>query len=320
MPEISFIIPLFNKKTTVKRAIDSILKQVKHQCLFEIIIVNDGSTDGSLESISCSPDLPIIIYSQENKGVSSARNKGALIASYDYLFFLDADDELLPCALETMIKLIEEFPLASHYTGSFNIVNNNSSIISPRGRHFVGGDGYIKSFSYLYSRYRGLIHSSSVCIRKSIFLSLGGFPEGASLGEDIYFWIRLSEEGLLAHTPKIIALVHRDAPNRTADRMKHSAEIPFFVTYYKTRKCSPYYAENPVNRSLIFKLSLLNQFGFVLSNRQRPAFALANSYRDEFPRFALLFSIALIPRGLIYLAQKLVHQFMTSSLHLRSRS
>lgn len=100
---ISVIIPVYNKERSLKKTIHSVLSQSFKD--LEILCVNDGSTDSSLEILKSFDDKRIRIVSQANSGVSAARNKGLELSKGEWLFFLDADDELLPAALETLHNL-----------------------------------------------------------------------------------------------------------------------------------------------------------------------------------------------------------------------
>jgi len=106
--QFSVIIPLYNKESHIQRAIKSVLAQTYPH--FELIIVDDGSTDGSFETASDIQDARIRIIRQENRGVSAARNRGVAEAKYDWVAFLDGDDEWLPDFLMQMYKLCNDFP------------------------------------------------------------------------------------------------------------------------------------------------------------------------------------------------------------------
>ena len=97
MPKISIIIPLYNKEAAIERTIQSVLCQEFHD--FELIVVNDGSTDHSLDVVKGISDERIRIINQQNSGVSAARNRGMNEANGEYVLFLDADDNLLENAL-----------------------------------------------------------------------------------------------------------------------------------------------------------------------------------------------------------------------------
>lgn len=106
-PKISVIIPLYNKEKIVERSVNSVLSQSFKN--FELIIVDDGSTDNSFEIVNNIKDDRIKLMRQENGGPSKARNTGAKRACGEWIVFLDADDELLPCALKVFILLIKKY-------------------------------------------------------------------------------------------------------------------------------------------------------------------------------------------------------------------
>src|SRR5690554_6757829 len=113
----SVIIPLYNKEYIVDRCLKSLAEQTRLPD--EIVIVNDGSTDGSYTIASDfkaqHPEISIVLINQENAGVSAARNKGASLASNELICFLDADDEWKTLFLHEMECLVKEFPNAVLY-------------------------------------------------------------------------------------------------------------------------------------------------------------------------------------------------------------
>lgn len=141
MPKISVIISLYNKELYVEKTIDSILKQTYDD--YEAIIVDDGSTDESVNIIKTrySSDK-IKIYSKQNGGPSSARNYGVRKAQGEWVVFLDADDMLLPYALDHFMSLIEnnkglKYFVCNYYIGSnsraklFSLVKHNGILKHP---------------------------------------------------------------------------------------------------------------------------------------------------------------------------------------------
>lgn len=127
-PYISVIIPLYNKELIVERSIKSVLNQSFKD--FELIIVDDGSTDGSVSIVESIHDDRIRLFKQENGGPSKARNTGVKMAKGDWVLFLDADDELLLDALETFLTLINKFP-------NFDIYNCGRYVQKGREKHYL---------------------------------------------------------------------------------------------------------------------------------------------------------------------------------------
>ena len=112
-PKVSVIIPLYNKADYIKRAIDSVLLQTEDN--FELIVINDGSTDNSETIVSRYNDPRVLLVNQENQGVAKTRNRGVILAQSRLVSFLDADDEWDPHFLETMINLTYKYPNSGLY-------------------------------------------------------------------------------------------------------------------------------------------------------------------------------------------------------------
>ena len=123
-PLVSIIIPTFNRAHLIVETLDSVLAQTYSN--WECIVVDDGSTDGTREMLEAFPQ--VIYHYQSNAGVCTARNKGAEIATGDWLIFLDSDDELLPSALADFSKAIGEKPSASILLGGYYLKKNGMKI------------------------------------------------------------------------------------------------------------------------------------------------------------------------------------------------
>lgn len=117
MPKIAVVIPLYNKENFIKQTLESVLNQTFTD--FEVLIVNDGSTDKSWEIVSEFADERIRLYSQENSGVSKTRNTGIANASGELIVFLDADDYWYPNHLEEIYQLYLDFPECGIYANRY---------------------------------------------------------------------------------------------------------------------------------------------------------------------------------------------------------
>lgn len=212
----SIIIPLYNKEKHVKKAIDSVLNQTFRQ--FELIVVNDGSTDRSLDvvkkllqSLYANEFLngKVKIIDQSNRGVSSARNIGVKNAAYEYIAFLDADDWWDKTFLDEQTRLIKSFPGANIYGTGYYRVKNGRNIKSRIG-YEDNYSGYIDYFkAYMFKWYMPLT-SISVVIPKETYISQRGFNENLKFGEDFHLWIRLAISGKVAYINKPLAYYNQD--------------------------------------------------------------------------------------------------------------
>ena len=137
--EFSVVVPLYNKEREVGAALDSVLGQ--RRLPREIIVVDDGSTDGGAAVVGGYTSPLIRLVTQKNAGVSAARNRGAVLARSEYIAFLDADDRWQPGYLEKMAFLIEQYPDCGAYAA--DILQRTSGTGGNRSRLFPGGDAFL---------------------------------------------------------------------------------------------------------------------------------------------------------------------------------
>lgn len=225
---LSVVIPLFNKKESIKSTITSVLNQCYAE--FELIIVNDGSTDGSEHIVREFNDKRIKLINIENSGVSVARNIGIEAASSEYVCLLDADDYWKSAHLEKIANLITLHPQCALYSSSYFEVLEDGATFIPKNKYSKDYMGVLDDFYLDYSRLRGLINSSSVCINKLLFQQMGGFPRDVKLGEDIYVWLKMSMLGKVAYSGDPQVVIRRNAENRTAVRVNN--DILYHVKYF----------------------------------------------------------------------------------------
>lgn len=229
MPLISVVIPLYNKELHIKRTIDSILAQKVQD--FEIIVIDDGSTDKSAEVVKNFTDTRIRLIQQENAGVSAARNKGIENSKADIIAFLDADDEWTPSFLETVLRLREKYPEAGAYStaidvykyGRINSVKYNAIPPAP-------WEGLVPRYFLTVATGTYPVCSSAVCIPKRIFSELGVFQVGACWGEDDEFWGRIALHYPIAFSREIGAIYHKEAINRACNLSYRIEEHPLVKT------------------------------------------------------------------------------------------
>ena len=190
MPFFSVIIPLYNKEKFIENTLKSVLNQTFSD--FEIIIINDGSTDDSEKKVLPFQDARIRYYTQKNQGAASARNFGIDKANANYIAFIDADDLWYDNHLETLKNIIEEFPDAGIYSSRYELVYKNASTsVSEFNGLNAQYKGYVKD--YFYSTQNNSLSLTLVTvIPKEVFVEIGNFNSSISSGQDIDMWARIA--------------------------------------------------------------------------------------------------------------------------------
>lgn len=180
----SVVIPLYNKADTIERTIRSVWAQSFKD--YELIVVNDGSTDCSLDVVKrLSQNIPIQIIDKPNGGVSSARNAGAVVAKGKFIALLDGDDIWFPSHLALLADAIEKHPevrlLGSGY----------ERVLEKHKYYTIPWGGCCVRDVYLAFRYGQPVHTSTVVIDRLLWLEIGGFDSQYSFYEDYEFFFRL---------------------------------------------------------------------------------------------------------------------------------
>jgi len=195
---ISVVIPLYNKEKTIERALRSVLAQTFQD--FEVIVVDDGSTDQGPQVVSRLADSRIRLVWQANAGVSAARNRGVAEARSEVVAFLDADDEWLPPFLEAIQGLVRANPMAVLFaTGYFK--QTDDGVCRPVRVEAGGGWDYFQ----VAADGDPPVHVSAAAVRKSALEAIGGFPVGIRSGEDLLTWARLAAQFSLAYDERCLA-------------------------------------------------------------------------------------------------------------------
>lgn len=189
MPFFSVVIPLYNKEDFIENTLQSVLNQTYHD--FEIIIINDGSTDKSEEIVLKYKDERINFLSKKNEGVSVARNFGVRNSKSNLIAFLDADDIWFPDHLMELSKLYLEFPNCGMYCNRYRIKTTENHFQDPSFRSVDKSfRGIVENYFYSNKPFR-IATSSSVALPKAVFLELKGFKANCSNGEDVELWTKI---------------------------------------------------------------------------------------------------------------------------------
>ncbi|HOK35557.1 MAG TPA: glycosyltransferase family 2 protein [Candidatus Pacearchaeota archaeon] len=243
MPKISVIIPTYNRKDLLPRALQSVLNQTYKD--FELIIVDDGSTDNTKEIVEeFQKKDPRIFYlrNEKNNGQAAARNLGIKSAKGEYIAFQDSDDEWLPEKLEKQKKVFERGPedLGVVYTW-FLIQDDEEKKILEIRKNSYKGDVFL---AMLNTPFLGL---STLLIKKEVFQKVGLFDESLRACEDADFFIRAAKEYKFDFVgePLVIYNIHKKGQTKDDERAKGFVRV--FEKYQSIYKSHPKILSNQFN-------------------------------------------------------------------------
>lgn len=249
----SIIIPLYNKENHIEDTLKSVLNQTFTD--FEIIIINDGSTDNSLDKANTLKDSRIKIFTIKNQGVSYARNYGIKKANADYIAFLDADDLWLSNHLEELKKILEAHPNCGMYANAY-VKKLGKTTLEPLYIDIPENwNGVVKDY-FKSSTHSCIAWTSAVMIPKKIIEYFNGFDEKITLGagEDTDLWIRIAIKHPVAFNNKVTAVYNLHSENRIT---KSNTNLRQFLDLDK-------YEEEAKNNTSLKKYIDLNRFSIAL--------------------------------------------------------
>lgn len=212
MPLVSVVIPTYNYARYLPQSIESALGQT-HRGV-EVIVVDDGSVDGTRDVVGRYGDRVIYRY-QENIGLPRSRNQGARIARGEYFAFLDADDVWLPDKLEKQLPLLEKNPEVGMVCGMMDRIDIDGKPIPGLKPHLPPGETLAEMLQV------GTALPSTFLVRRSVFDRIGGFSESLSYMEDLYFGFQVAMLSKVIVMPDILAhyRVHGDSLSHQKEKM-----------------------------------------------------------------------------------------------------
>lgn len=240
MPKFSVIIPLYNKEKHIKNTLLSVIRQTYTD--FEVIVVDDGSTDNSLKEIDDIKDNRLKIVSQKNGGVSVARNTGIRMAKGYYISFLDADDSWNTEYLSTINQLTIKYSDSDIYVTGYRILLPNNKI-NYSSTFYNVTDGCESSYwETLGNRYE-FVWTSATTLKKSSIIKAGYFKPGEAVGEDLDLFSRVAQVN-----PKVAFSSSRCVDyNRCAE---NNARVSNKVAYPKAYLSVLIYEKNNPERTM----------------------------------------------------------------------
>ncbi len=203
-PLVTVIIPLYNGEQYIRRSVESVLAQTYDQ--FELIVIDDGSTDSGKDIVLTISDPRLRIVHQINMGVSAARNKGISEGRGKYYAFLDADDEWDIGFLEALVNLSYIYPLAGIYGSGYRFLFLDGNVIEITAAESKKKIKTVLITDYFYrSNFMGLINASGVMIPRHIFEQIGLFKIGEHYEEDDEMWVRIAFNYHIAYDTRILS-------------------------------------------------------------------------------------------------------------------
>jgi glycosyltransferase involved in cell wall biosynthesis len=230
MIQFSVAIPLYNKANFIQNCLESILKQTHKE--FEVILVNDGSTDGCETVVEKFQDSRIRLVHQENKGASAARNKAISLAKHEWIALIDADDYWYPNHLEELQNTIEQFPRA-------DVVCNNYEILLEKDyvKHPTFSIEYPLKAQYIKDYFKGslidpIALTCALCFTHSMFKKVDEFDIKIKSGQDIDLMVKFGLTATIAFNPKTSSRYIINSENNLAKTNSFTDRL-YFISKYK---------------------------------------------------------------------------------------
>jgi glycosyltransferase involved in cell wall biosynthesis len=215
IPEVSIIIPTYNHAALLGEALESVFSQTHRN--YEIIVVDDGSTDDTATILQPLIEQDVIRYFRQPKqGVSAARNRGISEAKGLYIAFLDSDDLFEPMKLDIQVKYLQDHPEVGLVHSGFTKFDNAGRDLGYRDPSWFSGVIYPQILFY----WTTLIAIDTVIVPKKVFDSVGLFNTTLSMGEDLDLWRRIARKYPFGFINKSLARVRVHTGNTSGDKLR----------------------------------------------------------------------------------------------------
>lgn len=223
-PSISVVVPLYNKERYILRCLESIRRQTFSD--YEVIVVDDGSSDGGGSLAAAFPDPRFRVVMQQNRGEGAARNRGISEAEGTLIAFLDGDDAWEPGFLEAVAGLSRQFPQAGILATGLRRVDGEAYDLETTFKAAGAGRTSLIKKYFHYAKQGNFVSSSSVAIPRFVFEQVGVFLEGEPIGADRDMWVRIALRYPIAYDSRILAIYYTDAGGRSFPRWKSNPPYP----------------------------------------------------------------------------------------------
>ena len=300
----SVIIPLFNKVEYIERCLQSVIGQ-SYQA-YEVIVVNDGSTDGGEIKVQAYQNETINLISQINQGVSVARNNGVNQSKYDFVVFLDADDTWADNFLYELNNLIDHYPQAGIYgINHFYKYENGKTTSENYDRLFNGQtSGILKDYFKIFAKLgKSPFSNSGCCFPKGIFNKVGGYKPGIKTTEDSDLWCRIALTSEVAFHIIPLVTYYLETPNNTRQLMDfHDHQVSITLQEYLSANKVPKEYIQSINELIAsFQLDLVKKAILTGHNKYAIRKLFDKRLLSNYPiNSLLLFCVALVPSKLFF--------------------
>ncbi|MDN3725177.1 glycosyltransferase family A protein [Aequorivita sp. SDUM287046] len=232
MPKFSVVISVFNKEKYIADTLKSVLAQTFTD--FEVVILNDGSTDHSEAEILKFNDPRIRYFSNENKGASAARNFTIQQAKAEYIALMDADDYWYPFYLVEQDRLIKEFPQESVFATATEIRRNGKIFKNSYSIPTIAKDAVVVDY-FEASQLDSVLLSISTVIKKDVFENVGWYNPKIKSGEDTDLYVRIGLKYKVVFSPKVCAtyLVRKNSLFQNVKNLEEKASFEAYETFEK---------------------------------------------------------------------------------------
>ncbi|MFV9552128.1 glycosyltransferase family 2 protein [Algibacter sp. PT7-4] len=306
MPFFSIIIPLYNKEKYIKDTLNSILSQTFND--FEIIIIDDGSTDNSFKIASEFKDERIQIIRQNNTGVSIARNNGIKVSKGKYIALLDADDTWYTNHLYELKKLILLFPNAGLFCNNYEVYYNTEFKKAAQFNFKFNNNCLIVKDYFKASIINSVAWTSAVAFSKENFYLVGGFKEQFTGAEDLDLWIRFALKFKTAFNPTI-TMSYKLYVSESLSKTEFNAMRYDFINNFN-------YEEN-LNASLKLYLDI-NRYAAALRSKVNGDINIYKKLKSEIKYSNLNLKQKILlntPRSIIKLAKKVQNHLIKRGIY-----
>lgn len=255
---VSVVIPTYNREKVIIRAVNSVISQTYQN--FEIIIVDDGSTDNTIDIINKINDKRIKIIKNDHKGANHARNTGIINSKGKYIAFLDSDDEWMPEKLEYQLAFMKDNDFAISFTPY--MMERSQKIVPEDYRDSITKKDYVLD----NLRKHNIIGTPTIILRRDIAITDGMFNESLKRLQDYDLVIRLIKKHRIGCCPKVLLFAHDDDKGRLSN---DDDELKKSLIYIANQ--NPDFID--IEESEVYKLILQKDYEF--------GEALADSFNDS---------------------------------------